>query len=134
MTLTGLDMLRKHDPGTADDPATALSAAEQLIVPVAMPLIAGPGTIITAMTMAAAARTTTPPWMVLSAAGVTAAVTVWLVLALSGWMQQRLGSCGQAIVVRFMGWCRRCRRQLALGGISEFFGLGRQRAAGAAPG
>ena len=125
VTLTGLDMLRKQEPARSDDPATMLSAADQLIVPVAMPLIAGPGTIITAMTMTAAARTTTVPWMVLIAVGVTAGA-VWLVLAMSGWMQQRLGSRGQAIVVRFMGLVLvAVGAQLVLGGISEFFDLGR---------
>lgn len=133
VTLTGLDMLRHRDPASADDPTTALSAADQLIVPVAMPLIAGPGTIITAMTMAAAARATAVPWMVLTAVAATA-VAVWLVLALSGWVQQRLGARGQAIVVRFMGLVLvAVGAQLALGGISEFFGLGRF-ATGAAPG
>jgi multiple antibiotic resistance protein len=124
VTLTGLDMLRKREPAKEDDPAAALSAADQLIVPVAMPLIAGPGTIITAMTMAAAVRTTTLPLMVLIAVAVTA-VAVWLVLALSGWIQQRLGTRGQAIVVRFMGLVLvAVGAQLVLGGISEFFGLG----------
>src|SRR5262245_16969382 len=51
VTLTGLDMLRRREP-TPQDPAATSSAADQLIVPVAMPLIAGPGTIITAMTLA----------------------------------------------------------------------------------
>ncbi len=124
VTLTGLDMLRRQAPERAEDPATALSAADQLIVPVAMPLIAGPGTIITAMTLAARARVNGLPWMVLVAVAVTAAA-VWLVLAMSGWMQQRLGARGQAIVVRFMGLVLvAVGAQLVLGGVSEFFGLG----------
>lgn len=123
VTLTGLDMLRHQEPARGDDPAATLSAADQLIVPVAMPLIAGPGTIITAMTMTAAARTTTVPWMVLTAVAVTAGA-VWVVLAMSGWMQQRLGSRGQAIVVRFMGLVLvAVGAQLVLGGVAEFFRL-----------
>lgn len=124
VTLTGLDMLRARDRGREEDPAATLSAADQLLVPVAMPLIAGPGTIITAMTMAAATRPTTVPWVVLVAVGVTA-LAVWLVLAMSGWMQQRLGARGQAIAVRFMGLVLvAVGAQLVLGGIAEFFGLG----------
>jgi len=66
VTLTGLDMLRRRDPLAEEDAAAALSAADQLIVPVAMPLIAGPGTIITAMTMTA--RTgSAGPWVVVLA-------------------------------------------------------------------
>src|SRR5262249_28235376 len=73
VTLTGLDMLRRRDPLPEEDAAAALSAADQLIVPVAMPLIAGPGTIITAMTMTARASSVgSPPWMVLVAVAVVA--------------------------------------------------------------
>jgi len=130
VTLTGLDMLRRTHPTPQDDPAAALSAADQLIVPVAMPLIAGPGTIITAMTMAA--RTTSDrglPWMVLVAVAVVAAV-VWLVLELSGWMQRRLGVRGQAIVARFMGLVLvAVGAQLVLGGVGDFFGVTAGRAA-----
>jgi multiple antibiotic resistance protein len=110
VTLTGLDMLRRRESTPQDDPAAALRAAEQLIVPVAMPLIAGPGTIITAMTMAARTSSGGLPWMVLVAVAVVAAV-VWLVLVLSAFVQRRLGARGQAIA------------QLVLGGIADFFGV-----------
>jgi len=120
VTLTGLDMLRRQQPAAQEDPAAALSAADQLLVPVAMPLIAGPGTIITAMTMAARANGAGRTWIVLLATAVVAA-TVWLVLALSGWVQRRLGTRGQAIVVRFMGLVLvAVGAQLVLGGVVEF--------------
>jgi len=122
VTLTGLDMLRRRQTTSQDDPAAELSAADQLIVPVAMPLIAGPGTIITAMTMAA--RTTGGlPWLVLIAVVVVTGF-VWLVLALSGWVQRRIGTRGQAIVIRFLGLVLVAfGAQLVLGGIADFFGL-----------
>jgi multiple antibiotic resistance protein len=101
--------------------------ADQLIVPVAMPLIAGPGTIITAMTLTARATGGSPPWMVLIAVAVVAAV-VWLVLAMSGVVQRRIGARGQAIVVRFMGLVLvAVGAQLVLGGIGEFFDAGAVR-------
>jgi multiple antibiotic resistance protein len=123
VTLTGLDMLRRSEPMPAEDAATALSAADQLIVPVAMPLIAGPGTIITAMTMTArASGAGSPPWMVLMAVAVVA-VVVWLVLVLSGFLHQRIGTRGEAIVVRFMGLVLvAIGAQLVLAGIGDFFG------------
>jgi len=126
VTLTGLDMLRRRETTPHDDPA-ATSAADQLIVPVAMPLIAGPGTIITAMTLAArtaSGGTFGLPWMVLVAVGVVAAA-VWLVLVLSGFVERRIGTRGQAIVMRFMGLVLvAVGAQLVLGGIGEFFGTG----------
>lgn len=122
VTLTGLDMLRSRHTHPSDD-TTSSMASDPLIVPVAMPLIAGPGTIITAMTMAARARTEGFPWLVLVAVAVVAAV-VWIVLSLSGWMQQRLGSRGQGIVVRFMGLVLvAIGAQLVLAGIADFFSL-----------
>lgn len=120
VTLTGLDMLRRQHVQTDDDAVTS-NTADQLIVPIAMPLIAGPGTIITAMTMAA--RSAGQPWLVLVAVAVLAAV-VGLVLVLSGWLQRRLGTRGQAIVIRFMGLVLvAVGAQLVLGGIADFFGL-----------
>jgi len=122
VTLTGLDMLRRRDPLPEEDAATALSAADQLIVPVAMPLIAGPGTIITAMTMTARASSVGSPWMVLVAVAVVALV-VWLVLALAGVLHKRIGVRGEAIVVRFMGLVLvAIGAQLVLAGIADFFG------------
>jgi multiple antibiotic resistance protein len=122
VSLAGLDMLRSGHGVEANESAAA-HAAEHLIVPVAMPLIAGPGTIITAMTMTArAADAGRPAWMLIAVAVV--AVFVWLVLALSGWLQQRIGARGQAIVARFMGLVLvAIGAQLVLTGIADFFGL-----------
>jgi len=123
VVLTGLDMLRRQEPTPQDAVAAASNPADQLIVPMAMPLIAGPGTIITAMTMAARTTGGLVPWMVLIAVAVVAAV-VWLVLALAGVVQRRIGTRGEAIVVRFMGLVLvAVGAQLVLGGIAEFFGM-----------
>lgn len=136
VTLTGLDMLRRRELFPQYDPAAAANAADQLIVPVAMPLIAGPGTIITAMTMAARSTSGRLPWVVLFAVAVVTAF-VWLVLALSGWVQRRIGTRGQAIVIRFMGLVLvAVGAQLVLGGIGDFFGVaaaGQPAATGSAP-
>jgi len=131
VTLTGLDMLRRRDPMPEEDAATAaLSAADQLIVPVAMPLIAGPGTIITAMTMTARASSVGSPWMVLVAVAVVA-VVVWLVLVLSGFLHRRIALRAEAIVVRFMGLVLvAIGAQLVLAGFADFFGAIGARAAG----
>ena len=122
VTLTGLDMLRSRHWEPPDE-AVAVDANDQLLVPVAMPLIAGPGTIITAMTLAARAAGGGRPVLVLSAVAVVAAV-VGLVLALAGMLQQRIGARGQAIVARFMGLVLvAIGAQLVLGGVAEFFDL-----------
>jgi multiple antibiotic resistance protein len=122
VTLAGLDMLRSGQGAEANE-AVPARAAEHLIVPVAMPLIAGPGTIITAMTMAARAADAGRPAVMVMAVAIVAAV-VWLVLALSGWVQRRVSARGQAIVARFMGLVLvAVGAQLVLTGIADFFGL-----------
>jgi multiple antibiotic resistance protein len=111
-------------------PAAVLSAdvrafllATIALIAVAMPISAGPGSIITAMTMAARGSGVGPPWMVVVAVAVVAAV-VWLVMTLSTWLQQRLGDRGQTIVVRFMGLVLvAVGAQLVLTGIADFFVL-----------
>ena len=121
VTLTGLDMLRSKASDSPEDGAQG--AADPFIVPLAMPLIAGPGTIITAMTMVARNSIAGRPWLVLIAIAVLA-VVVWLVLTMSGWLQQRLGTRGQGIVVRFMGLVLvAIGAQLVLTGIADFFAL-----------
>ena len=90
--------------GPAPAEAVAANAAEHRIVSVAMPLIAGPGAIITEMTMAARAADAGRPSPMLVAVAAVAAV-VWLVLAGSGWVQQPIGA------------------QLVLGGIADCFDL-----------
>ncbi|MBX3026872.1 MarC family protein [bacterium] len=122
VTLAGLDMLRSGHGAGANETVPA-RAAEHLIVPVAMPLIAGPGTIITAMTMTARAADAGRPVLMIAAVAVVAAF-VWVVLALSSWVQPRLGERGQAIVARFMGLVLvAIGAQLVLTGIADFFGL-----------
>jgi len=122
VTLTGLDMLRSGH-GEAADEGTVAHAAEHLIVPIAMPIIAGPGTIITAMTMATrAADAGRPSLMVIAVAAVTA--VVWIVLVLSGSVQERIGARGQVIIARFMGLVLvAIGAQLVLTGIADFFAL-----------
>lgn len=123
VSLAGLDMLRSGHGAEANE-AVAARAAEHLIVPVAMPLIAGPGTIITAMTMAARAADAGRPAVMIVAVAVVAAF-VWLVLALAGWVQRRIGARGQVIIARFMGLVLvAIGAQLVLTGIADFFGLG----------
>ena len=122
VTLTGLDMLRSRHWEPPDE-AVATNAADQLLVPVAMPLIAGPGTIITAMTLAARASSGGRPLLVLSAVAAVA-VVVGIVLALAGMLQQRIGTRGQGLVARFMGLVLvAIGAQLVLGGVAEFFNL-----------
>lgn len=123
VALTGLGMLQGRTPEPEDESAH-VSRADQLIVPVAMPIIAGPASITTVMTLAAHGSGTLPPWAVILGAAVAAAV-VWLTLALALRLERHLGARGQAIIMRFMGLVLvAVGAQLALTGVKEFFAAG----------
>lgn len=63
------------------------------------------------------------PVMMVAAVAIVAAF-VWLVLALSGWLQQRIGARGQAMIPHFMGLVLvAIGAQLVLTGIADFLGL-----------
>ncbi len=105
----------QHDrggPHPADDP---------IVIPLAMPLIAGPGAITTVITLTARL----PGWRgqlyALIAAGVTAAVLL-VTLQSSSWLAQRIGERGQRIFLRFMGLILlSIGAQLMLTGARTFF-------------
>ncbi len=118
--LMGLEMMRgqpsqvQHDPGSdrGDDPA---------LVPLAMPLIAGPGAITTVVTMTAAQ----PGWR--GVANVAAAALILSIVLLgtlfaSTRLQQLISRRGQRVFLRFMGLILvAIGAQLLMGGIRDYF-------------
>jgi multiple antibiotic resistance protein len=119
ITLMGLEMLQ-GTPTRVQHERSESGPDDRILVPVAMPLIAGPGAITT--TMALAVRQPGPLGLplVLVAVGVTA-LAVWLTLSLSGRLQARIGTRGQAIFLRFMGLILvAVGAQLVLTGVHDF--------------
>ena len=98
--LMGLEMLRgfptrvQHDrPPDTDD---------AIVIPLAMPLIAGPGAITTVITL----TTQAPGWRGQLNAFVAVAVTAGVLLVTllsSNWIGERIAARGQRIFLRFMG-------------------------------
>jgi multiple antibiotic resistance protein len=120
ITLMGLDMLRGNPTPVQRDPAAA-DADDRLLVPLAMPLLAGPGSITTVMTLTVREPALAQLPSVLLAVTCTAAA-VWLTLSLAGALRTRIGDRGQAIILRFMGLVLvAVGAQLGLTGIAEFF-------------
>lgn len=99
--LMGLEMLRGA-PTRVQHDQEPLSAADQVLVPLAMPLLAGPGAIATVITLASRA----PAWretMMLLIAVVVVGAAIGAVLACAPWLGRLIGSRGQRILLRFMG-------------------------------
>jgi multiple antibiotic resistance protein len=97
----GLEMLHgaptkvQHDEGTEDP-------EERVLVPLAMPLLAGPGAITTTITLSARAGA----WLEtvwLLAAVLVVAVIILVTLSSAGWVSKNVGRRGQRIFLRFMG-------------------------------
>jgi multiple antibiotic resistance protein len=106
LMLTALDMLRAQPPGTRTSPAETQEGTTRediAIVPLAMPLLAGPGAIATVMVL-----------MAQLGGGVEAAVTVlasvaitmlvaWALLRSAQGVKRVLGQSGIAILERLFG-------------------------------
>jgi multiple antibiotic resistance protein len=118
-------------PKPAGDAAESAAAAADLDVafsPLAMPSLAGPGSIAVVMSAAAQIRSTKPDWGMIYV-GVIAGMAVtlvftYLVLRLAGAMVRFLGREGIDAMTRIFGFLLICiGMQFLLTGIAGFYGL-----------
>jgi multiple antibiotic resistance protein len=124
IVLMGLEMLRGETTRVQQDPDDPDAAEGAILVPFAMPLVAGPGAITTVITLAIAHRAASFPFVPLVAlvgsAGV--AVVLWVILLLMIGNERLLGVRGKRILTRFMGLILiAIGFQLGLDGVREFF-------------
>lgn len=105
LALTALDMMRGHEPvarttdGEVDEAAQKQDVA---VVPLAMPLLAGPGAIATVMVLTSRARNLVDVGIVLLAIAITGVAT-YAILAASTAIARVLGKGGRSILERVMG-------------------------------
>jgi multiple antibiotic resistance protein len=105
LLMTATDMLRAQPSRTRSSPEeTHESEAKEdvAVVPLAMPLLAGPGSIATAMVLAARGPDWTYSIPVVASIGVTCIVT-YLLLRAAGRLNSLLGTTGIAVLERIMG-------------------------------
>ena len=124
LSLTGFDMLRSVTSATrtSDTEVTeAVKKPDVAIVPLAMPLLAGPGSIATVMVLVAQTRHF---WQVviLGAAIVITAVASYLMLRAASLVNRILGASGRAILERVMGLLLvAIAVQFIIGGVRDAF-------------
>lgn len=96
LLLTALDMLQGAPPALA-----AESDRDIAITPLALPLLAGPGTLTTVMVLVSES-----PGALLSViAGILAAMFVsWVVMLQSKWVNKWIGLQGELIIIKLMGF------------------------------
>ena len=103
--LMAVDMLharRSRSSHTAEENQEAVDRDSVAVVPLAIPLLAGPGAISTVILDAH----TLSAWsqrLILSAIILGAAFTIWLSLTLAAPITERLGKTGNNILSRLMG-------------------------------
>ena len=105
LLLIGLDMLEAKRSPTQEDPgdtAAATSKEDAGIVPLGIPMLAGPGSITSVMVLVGQAQTKWQMVAILAAIFVTAAIC-YLVLGNSDKVARALGDTGIRILVRIMG-------------------------------
>jgi multiple antibiotic resistance protein len=124
LLLTALDQLRSHEPSTrtsGNEIAEGRAKHDISVVPLALPLLAGPGSIATVVVLGGEA---TEAWQTAMLVGIIAGtcVVAWLLLRAAGWVNARLGATGRAVFLRVSGLLLAAVGvQFMLTGIGEAF-------------
>jgi multiple antibiotic resistance protein len=128
LVVMGLEMLKGREPEAPVAERGSDDAEDALWVPLVMPLLAGPGAIVTTVTLALAVREVYFVWLVPVATLVAITATalfVYLVFALAGFVAAHFHGRGTRILTRFSGLILvAIGFQMGFTGIEEFFGLG----------
>ncbi len=117
--LMGLEMMNGR-PTHVQHESLQDDENDQLLVPLAMPLISGPGAIATVMTLTAHNPDLTGHISVLLAV-LLESILLFVSLSASVWLVERISQRGQRIFLRFMGFILVAMgSQMALTGIKSF--------------
>jgi multiple antibiotic resistance protein len=105
MILIGLDMVqarRSQTKETASETQQAMEKDDVGIIPLGVPMLAGPGSISTVMALMAQSANWQHSVMIIIVVGVTSFVSYWI-LAAADRVGRRMGDTGIRILTRFMG-------------------------------
>ncbi len=123
LVVMGLEMLQGREPDAHGAERSPDDAEDALWVPLVMPLLAGPGAIVTTITLAV--REAYSVWFVPLAtivAVTVAALFVFLVLSLAVFVSEHVRGRGARILTRFSGLILvAIGFQMGFTGIAEFF-------------
>lgn len=123
--LVGLEMLRGSPSGIQTDEASPDDPRDRIFVPFAMPLVAGPGAITTAITLSVTYPSRLYLPVVALAAAVACALVIWLTLRLALIRERLVSPRAERIFTRFMGLILvAIGFQIGMLGIRDFFSLG----------
>jgi multiple antibiotic resistance protein len=124
--LIAIDMLFGRPSGareTAREEREAQERQDVSVFPLAIPLIAGPGTVTTVLLLAAEAGSHPAGWALLAAAAAVALGAAWLAMRLSGLVQRVLGATGVLVLARVLGMLLAALSvQFVLDGVGRYLG------------
>ncbi|MFZ5433984.1 MAG: MarC family protein [Calditrichota bacterium] len=120
IVMMGLEMLRGTPTRVQHDDPEQPEKDDPIIIPFAMPLVAGPGAITTVITLTAQHEGWGDHFATLLAIA-AAMIILFITLLSSAWLSQRVSSHGLRIVLRFLGLILLAiGAQLLLSGIQQF--------------
>jgi multiple antibiotic resistance protein len=105
MILIGLDMVqarRSQTKETASDTQQAMEKEDVGIIPLGVPMLAGPGSISTVMALMAQSASWQHSVVIIVVVALTSIVSYWI-LAAADRVGRRMGDTGIRILTRFMG-------------------------------
>jgi multiple antibiotic resistance protein len=102
LLLTSIDMLRAQPARTRSSPEETEEIDDMAIVPMAIPLLAGPGAIATVMVLSARGKNWIYLILVIGAIALTCTIT-YVLLRLAGHVNRLLGKGGITVIERIIG-------------------------------
>ncbi|GCE13976.1 MarC family protein [Tengunoibacter tsumagoiensis] len=104
--LVAVDMLFGRSSGTRETKAEeeeAMTREDISVFPLAIPMIAGPGTIATTILYVDLAGPHPLDLLAVAAAIISSLFVAWMVMRASGWLIQRVGKTGILVLSRILG-------------------------------
>jgi multiple antibiotic resistance protein len=129
--LVAIDMLFGRPSGVRETPREAREARSEArrnedvsVFPLAIPMIAGPGTITTIILLVGASKSEPIQLASVALAAVIALAAAWLAMLVSAQIQKRIGRTGILVVSRVLGMLLAAvAAQFILNGVRGFLGL-----------
>jgi len=122
--LVAIDMLFGRQSGARETPRETDEAPRSLdvsVFPLAIPMIAGPGTITTLILLVDSARGRPVELASVAAAAALTLAAAWLVMSGSGVIQKRIGTTGILVLSRVLGMLLAAvAAQFILNGVAAF--------------
>jgi MarC family membrane protein len=130
--LVAIDMLFGRPSGARETPREAREARSEArrnedvsVFPLAIPMIAGPGTITTIILLVGASKSDPVQLTAVAAAAVITLIAAWLAMLVSAQIQKRIGTTGILVVSRVLGMLLAAvAAQFILNGVGHFLGIG----------